>query len=135
MADDVVREPVLIFDGDCALCTGWVAWAKRHLGAARSSGGWEAVVCQFADLSSLDARAGGRGEVMAERVQRGPLWLTPSGKVYGGVQAVARLLMRSGGAWSYVGGLLALPPVDLLVRLLGLPVIRRWHPTQTGGAP
>ncbi|MFI6449759.1 thiol-disulfide oxidoreductase DCC family protein [Kitasatospora sp. NPDC050543] len=135
MADDVVREPVLIFDGDCALCTGWVAWAERHPGAARSSGGWEAVAYQFADLMSLDDRAGGRGVVTAPRVQHGPLWLTPSGKLYGGVQAAARLLMRSGSAWSYAGGLLALPPVALPARTLALPVMRRWHPTQTGGAP
>ena len=73
--------------------------------------------------------------VTASRVQHGPLWLTPPGDVYGGMQAAARLLMRSGGVWSYAGGLLALPPVGLLVRTLTLPVIRRWHPTRTGGAP
>lgn len=71
----------------------------------------------------------------ASRVQHGPLWLTPSGDLFGGVQAAARLLMRSGSGWSYAGGLLALPPVGLLVRSLALPVMRRWHPTRTGGAP
>lgn len=58
MADDVVREPVLIFDGDCALCTDWVAWAKRHPGRPGRPHGWEAVAYQFADLNSLDDRVG-----------------------------------------------------------------------------
>ncbi|WP_030273952.1 thiol-disulfide oxidoreductase DCC family protein, partial [Streptomyces sp. NRRL B-24484] len=132
---EILRVPVLLFDGDCAMCTGWVAWAERYPGAVRSSGEWEAVAYQFVDLAALDACAGGQGLVTAERVQHGPLWLTPSGRLHVGPEAAARVLMRSGGAWPYVGGLLALPPVRMLARILCLPAMRRWHPTRTGGSP
>lgn len=106
-----MRDPVLVFDGDCAFCTTCAGWAERYLRQTLASGGWDAVPFQFADLAELDALAGGRGEVSRERAGREVLWVTPAGRVYGGAQAVARLLMRSGGVWAYLGGLLALAPV------------------------
>ncbi|MGW4892829.1 thiol-disulfide oxidoreductase DCC family protein [Kitasatospora sp. NPDC004240] len=111
MESVVVRDPVLVFDGDCAFCTTCATWAERYLRQTLASGGWEAVPFQFADLAELDGRAGGRGEVSWERAEREVLWVTPAGRVYGGAQAVARLLMRSGGVWAYLGGVLALAPV------------------------
>lgn len=102
---------MLVFDGDCAFCTTCVNAAERYPRQTLASGGWEAVPFQFADLAELDARAGGRGEVTRERAEREVLWVTPDGRVYAGAQAVARLLMRSGGAWAYLGGVLALAPV------------------------
>ncbi|MDQ0312037.1 putative DCC family thiol-disulfide oxidoreductase YuxK [Kitasatospora herbaricolor] len=111
MSRAVTRDPVLVFDGDCAFCTTCVNAAERYPRQTLASGGWEAVPFQFADLAELDARAGGRGEVTRERAEREVLWVTPDGRVYAGAQAVARLLMRSGGAWAYLGGVLALAPV------------------------
>lgn len=111
MADDIAHDPVLVFDGDCAFCTSCVTWAERYLRATLASGGWHAVPSQRADLAGLDARAGGAGPVSRERAAQELLWVTPTGRVYGGAQAVARLLMRSGGAWAYAGAVLALPPV------------------------
>lgn len=111
MAEDIVRDPVLIFDGDCAFCTTCVTAAERYPRASLSSAGWEAVPFQFADLAALDARAGGRALITRERAEQQILWVTPGGKVYEGAEAVARLLMRSGGAWAYLGAVLTLPPV------------------------
>ncbi|MFC8454295.1 thiol-disulfide oxidoreductase DCC family protein [Kitasatospora sp. NPDC057223] len=107
----VTKDPVLVFDGDCAFCTACVAVAERYLRQTLASGGWDAVAYRSADLAELDARASGRGEVSRERAEREVLWVTPGGRVYGGAQAVARLLMRSGGAPAWLGGLLALAPV------------------------
>lgn len=111
MADDIAHDPVLVFDGDCAFCTSCVTWAERYLRATLASGGWDAVPSRRADLATLEARAGGVGLVSPERAARELLWVTPTGRVYGGAQAVARLLMRTGGAWAYAGAVLALPPV------------------------
>ena len=61
-------------------------------------------------------------------------WLTPGGQVYGGAQAVARLLMRSGGAWAYAGALLALPPVRPLAAAVYRAVARHRH-RMPGGTP
>ncbi|MFJ1705195.1 thiol-disulfide oxidoreductase DCC family protein [Kitasatospora sp. NPDC088346] len=111
MAEDIQRDPVLVFDGDCAFCATCVNFAERYLRASLSSGGWDAVPYQFADLPALDARAGGRGLVTADRAEREILWVTPAGAVHGGAQAAARLLMRSGGLWAYLGAVLTLAPV------------------------
>ncbi|MEU9128187.1 DUF393 domain-containing protein [Kitasatospora sp. NPDC048540] len=105
------RDPVLVFDGDCGFCTTCVNFAERYPRATLASGGWSAVPYQFADLAALDRRAGGRGLVTEERAGQEVLWVTPTGEVYGGAQAAARLLLRSGGAWAYLGGFLTLAPV------------------------
>jgi predicted DCC family thiol-disulfide oxidoreductase YuxK len=111
MIGDMTKQPVLVYDGDCAFCSGCVRQAERRLPHDGPRRGWEAVPFQFADLPALDAAAGGRGLVTADRAGREVLWVTPGGAVHGGAQAVARLLMRAGGVWSVLGAVLALPPV------------------------
>ncbi|MFI9159364.1 DCC1-like thiol-disulfide oxidoreductase family protein [Kitasatospora aureofaciens] len=109
------RDPVLIFDGDCPWCSKWVKWAMR------SSGGWEAMAFQLADLPALDKRVGGWDVLKPVRCRHRLLWVTPRGRQYSGVEACARLLMRLGGPRAYLGGLLALQPVRALVGLAALP--------------
>lgn len=130
----VVKDPVLVFDGDCAFCSSCVRWGERYLRQTLASGGWEAVAFQFADLAALDALAGGRGEVSAERAEREVLWVTPSGRVYGGAQAVARLLMRSGGAWAYLGAVLTAAPVRPVAGVVYRWVARNRHRMPGGTA-
>ncbi|RKT18887.1 putative DCC family thiol-disulfide oxidoreductase YuxK [Streptomyces sp. 1114.5] len=129
-----MKDPVLVFDGDCAFCSSCVRWAERYLRQTLASGGWEAVAFQFADLAGLDALAGGRGEVSAERAEREVLWVTPTGRVYGGAQAVARLLMRSGGAWAYLGAVLTAAPVRPVAALAYRWVARNRHRLPGGTA-
>ncbi|GAA2248146.1 MULTISPECIES: thiol-disulfide oxidoreductase DCC family protein [Kitasatospora] len=133
-AEVVAVDPVLVFDGDCAFCTTCKNAAERYLRASLAAGGWEAVPFQFADLAALDERAGGRGLVTWERAEREILWVTPGGEVYGGAQAAARLLMRSGGVWAYLGGALALPPVRPLAGVVYRLVARNRH-RMPGGTP
>ncbi|MER5863638.1 DUF393 domain-containing protein [Kitasatospora sp. NPDC002040] len=127
-------DPVLIYDGDCAFCTSSVQTAERYLRASLSAGNWEAVPYQFADLAALDARAGGLGLITAERAEQEVLWLTPAGDVHSGAQAAARLLLRSGGAWAYLGALLTLAPVRPLAALGYRWVARNRH-SLPGGTP
>ncbi|MFF7989372.1 thiol-disulfide oxidoreductase DCC family protein [Kitasatospora xanthocidica] len=129
-----MKDPVLVFDGDCAFCSSCTRWAERYLRQTLASGGWEAVAFQFADLDALDARAGGRGEVSAERAGREVLWVTPAGRVHGGAQAVARLLMRSGGVWAYLGAVLTLAPVRPVAGLVYRWVARNRHRMPGGTA-
>lgn len=91
-----------------------------------ASGGWEAVPFQFADLTALG--------VSAEQAQREVVWVTPTGATYGGAQAVARLLMRSGGAYAYLGGLLALAPVRPVAEAV-YRLIARYRHKMPGGTP
>ncbi|WP_354643503.1 thiol-disulfide oxidoreductase DCC family protein [Kitasatospora camelliae] len=127
-------DPVLVFDGDCGFCTTCVVWAERYPRASLSSAGWEAVPYQRADLAALDGLAGGRGLVTRERAEREVLWVTPAGRVYGGAQAAARLLMRSGGAWAYAGGALTLAPVRPVADAVYRWVARHRH-RLPGGTP
>jgi predicted DCC family thiol-disulfide oxidoreductase YuxK len=91
-------RPVLIFDGDCGFCTTSVGVVQRLVRPR-----CEAVAWQHAGLASLG--------VTAERARHEALWVTPDGRVYGGVQAVAKTLLSAGGLWSVVGAVLTLPPV------------------------
>lgn len=52
---------------------------------------------------------GGRRSVRALRRAGALLWVTPVGTVYGGPDAVAKLLMSAGGAWSPLGAALLVP--------------------------
>jgi len=126
-------RPVLVYDGDCAFCSACVAFAGRRL-AHRAAPRWDAVPFQYADLPGLDASAGRRGLVTRDRAEREVIWVTPAGAVQGGAQAVARLLMRAGGAWAFLGALIALPPV----RWIAAPVYRliaRNRQRMPGGTP
>lgn len=91
-------RPVLLYDGDCAFCTSSVHAAERLLRP-----GGEITPWQFADLDGLG--------VTRARAEHEVLWVTPVGTVYGGVQAVAKLLLHTGGAWAVPGALLTLPPL------------------------
>ncbi|WP_329142262.1 DUF393 domain-containing protein [Streptomyces sp. NBC_01456] len=92
------RQPVLVYDGDCAFCTSSVRFAERRLRPRCTATPW-----QFADLTGLG--------ITQQRAEHEVLWVTPAGDVHGGAQAVAKLLLSSRGAWPVVGALLTLPPV------------------------
>ncbi|MEV7078403.1 DCC1-like thiol-disulfide oxidoreductase family protein [Streptomyces sp. NPDC093516] len=92
------RRPVLIFDGDCGFCTTSVGVVRRVVRP------WcEIVPWQRADLASLG--------VTEERARHEALWVTPTGRVYGGAQAVAKILLSAGGVWAVPGAILTLPLV------------------------
>jgi predicted DCC family thiol-disulfide oxidoreductase YuxK len=91
-------RPVLVYDGDCRFCTSSVAFLERLLRPDCSVTPW-----QFADLASLGSTQ--------SRAEYEALWITPDGAVYGGAQAVARLLLRAGKGWAVLGALLTLPPL------------------------
>ncbi|MFJ5674002.1 thiol-disulfide oxidoreductase DCC family protein [Streptomyces sp. NPDC093097] len=90
--------PVLVYDGDCGFCTTCVRYAERHLRPRCTITAW-----QDADLDALG--------VTEQRALHEVLWITPSGVVHGGAQAVAKLLLNAGGPWSVAGAVLTLPPV------------------------
>ncbi|MFH7597365.1 DUF393 domain-containing protein [Streptomyces racemochromogenes] len=90
-------RPTLVYDGDCGFCTASVLFVERRLRPD-----CEIVPRQFADLSALG--------VPPERAAYEVLWVTPSGRVYGGARAVAKILLRAGRGWAPLGALLMLPP-------------------------
>jgi predicted DCC family thiol-disulfide oxidoreductase YuxK len=98
-------RPVLVYDGDCGFCSLSVGFAERLLRPGCTTTPW-----QFADLEGLG--------VTQERAEHEALWVTPAGAVYGGSQAVARLLLSARGGWKVLGALLTLPPVRWAAHLV-----------------
>ncbi|MEU7897779.1 DUF393 domain-containing protein [Nonomuraea sp. NPDC049152] len=94
-------RPVLVFDGDCGFCTTCVRFVERRLRTKAKIIAW-----QFADLDELG--------VTQARAEYELLWVEERG-VFGGAQAVARLLIDAGLPWSALGLLLRVPPVRWLV--------------------
>ncbi|REE94694.1 thiol-disulfide oxidoreductase DCC family protein [Thermomonospora umbrina] len=88
---------VLIYDGDCGFCSACVRWIERRIPTTA-----RIVPFQFADLDALG--------VDAERAAHEVVWVDPDGRLHGGAQAVAGLLMDAGGPWRPLGAILRIPP-------------------------
>lgn len=94
-------DATLVYDGDCAVCTLSVGWiARLRLADSR------VVAWQHADLPAL-----GLTQAQCENELQ---WVGPDGRVDGGAQAVARLLLASGVPWVLAGALLRVPPFSWL---------------------
>ncbi|GAA2090288.1 DUF393 domain-containing protein [Actinomadura alba] len=92
------ERPLLIYDGDCGFCTASVGFVRRRVPASA-----EIVAFQDTDLGALGTTR--------ERAAREVLWVDRHGRVSGGAQAAARLLMDAGGAWWPLGAVARVPPV------------------------
>lgn len=119
-----------MYDGDCGIC----ATAARLIvprGEPRAGrrprvpADAEVVPFQLADLGALGTTAGRAGYEL--------LWVD-GGRVYGGAQAVARLLVHSGGPWAPAGHLMRVPPFRWLAHGLYRLVASNRH-RLPGGTP
>ncbi|MGY1436007.1 thiol-disulfide oxidoreductase DCC family protein [Streptomyces reniochalinae] len=95
-----VSVPLLLFDGDCGFCTTAVRFGERWVRPRCAGLPWQRA--EPAGLAALG--------VTPARAAHEVLWVTPSGAVHGGAQAVAKALLSAGGAWPVAGALLTLPP-------------------------
>ena len=96
--------PVLIYDGDCGICTRLVEFARRRLrpaAALRPSG-----VLDVAAYGLTDAEC-------AQALQ----FVADDGRVHSAQNAVSQLLLASGRVWRPAGHLLRLPGVNALAGL------------------
>ena len=97
MRETMFDRPVLIFDGDCGFCTRSVNVIKRLPVDA------DITPYQFADLELYGTTE--------ERASYEVLWVDRSGRVHGGAQAIARLLVSAGGIYAVAGQLMRTPPL------------------------
>ena len=98
---DPRTRPVLLYDGDCALCRRCIDWIRRTFPVQP-----ELQALQEADL-------GGLGVSRAE-ASRSIQWIEPSGRVSAAHVAAARLLIANGGGWALLGRLVFVPPASLV---------------------
>jgi predicted DCC family thiol-disulfide oxidoreductase YuxK len=94
--------PVVLYDGDCGLCTWTATNGQRWLPADVIIQPW-----QGADLSAFG--------LTEQDVRRAVQWVpADDGKPLAGHRAIAAWLVASGLPWSMPGRLLLIPPVSWL---------------------
>lgn len=91
------NRALLIFDGDCGFCSRCARFVSRRLPTTAEVKPWQRV-----DLESYG--------VTAEQTQRELVWVGADGRIAGGAQAIARLLLDCGGLWAVPGAALRVPP-------------------------
>jgi predicted DCC family thiol-disulfide oxidoreductase YuxK len=107
---------VVIYDGNCGLCQGSVAWLARR--AVR--GRFEFLPCQAAERRA-------RFPWMEERACLEAIQLVlPDGRVLNGAGAIPEILRRLRG-WRRLAPLFGVPGVDLLARVVYRWVARHRH--------
>jgi predicted DCC family thiol-disulfide oxidoreductase YuxK len=101
------RNPVFVYDGDCAFCTSCARFIERWIPTRARVIPW-----QFADLDAL----GLTREQCVEAVQ----WVGADRRVAAGPDAIALLLRHGGRMWPMVGRLMQVS----LVRAVAWPAYR-----------
>jgi predicted DCC family thiol-disulfide oxidoreductase YuxK len=114
-------RPVLVYDGDCGFCSSCVEFVERRVPTTA-----EIIPWQFTNLDALGTTA--------QQAQYELVWVHPSGRVDGGAQAVAHLLIDAGGPWRPLGRLLRVPPVRWMAHAVYRLVADNRH-RLPGGTP
>ena len=91
------RRALLIFDGDCGFCSRCARFVARRLPTGAEVKPW-----QRTDLAAYG--------VAPEQAQYEIVWVGADGRIDGGAQAIARLLLDCGRLWTLPGLLLRVPP-------------------------
>lgn len=100
-----MKRPVLLYDGDCGVCTRATGLITARCADRRGlhvPTDAEVATFQTADLGALGTTA--------EHAEYELLWVATDGRVHGGAQAVAELLLDAGGLWRPLGLLIRTPP-------------------------
>ncbi len=123
-------RPVLVYDGDCGICTNAVRLIVPRGEPRPGRGPRVPTDAEVVPFQSADLRALG---TTAARAERELLWVDHGG-VYGGAQAIARLLIDAGGPWRPLGLLLRVPPFRWAAHALYRLIANNRH-RLPGGTP
>jgi predicted DCC family thiol-disulfide oxidoreductase YuxK len=112
---------VLIFDGDCSVCTSCADWSRRHM-----KGPVEIVPWQRTDLAAHG--------LTAEDAKSAAWWIAADGRRYRGHLAVSQTLRQCDGGLALAGWLLSVPPVSWVASLV-YSVVARFRHRLPGATP
>lgn len=115
-------RPLLIYDGDCGLCSLCADWARRRLPSGHNVIAWQ----QLHDLDSI--------ELTTNDVTTAAYWIDADGQQHGGERAIARAFVEIGGLWAVAGRAILLPPVTVLAAAVYRLIARNRH-RLPGGSP
>jgi predicted DCC family thiol-disulfide oxidoreductase YuxK len=92
------KRPILLYDGDCAFCTGCAHLLER-IGPSAAIVPWQ--LTDLAELGLTEKQA-------ADAVQ----WVQDDGTVRSGHEAIAALLNTAGRIWKIIGRIILLPGIS-----------------------
>ncbi|WP_153506462.1 thiol-disulfide oxidoreductase DCC family protein [Cumulibacter manganitolerans] len=121
MNDGPRSRPVLVYDGDCGICTRCVAFVEAHL-----TKDVDIIAFQHADLAAL--------RLTAEECEAAVQWVQPDGRVSAAHLAVGDLLAASGLRWRPLAFLARTPPFSWVAGLAYRWIARNRH-RLPGGTP
>jgi predicted DCC family thiol-disulfide oxidoreductase YuxK len=110
----LIAPAVLIFDGDCAVCTSSADWAQRHVKTEVQIVPWQRTDLAAYGLTPEDASAAA-------------WWISPDGRRYRGHLAVSQTLRHSNAWLRPAGWLLSVPPFSWVAALVYMVVARYRH--------
>jgi predicted DCC family thiol-disulfide oxidoreductase YuxK len=106
---------VLVFDGDCAFCTGIARWLDERLPQGTGTIPWQ----WLADPSSYG--------LTRKALASAAYWIDSRGRPHRGHHAAARAMQAMGGGWSVLGQLIEVPPFSWVAWALYEIVARNRH--------
>ena len=110
----------LIFDGDCGFCTTSAGWAKRIVPGA------DVVAWQLIDLDQFGITPAAADAELQ--------YVDADGRVSGGSDAIAGLLVSRGSVWGVLGRFMLLPGVRTVAGVVYRWVAKNRH-RLPGGTP
>jgi predicted DCC family thiol-disulfide oxidoreductase YuxK len=115
----VSASPTLIFDGDCAFCARWAAWARRHLPPGTHVEPWQGGNTRRYGLT-------------VSEVQSAAYWIGGDGRAWRGSRGLAQAMMTMGRGWKALGMVIEAPIIRWMAAA-GYTLIARWRHRLAGG--
>jgi predicted DCC family thiol-disulfide oxidoreductase YuxK len=109
-----IGKGLLIYDGDCGLCSRTAAWLKRRLPA-----GYEVQPSQRLELEAFD--------LTRPEVHEHAYWIDPDRTQHRGHRAIARALEASGGTLGFLAPAMRVWPISPLAAWIYHLVARNRH--------
>jgi predicted DCC family thiol-disulfide oxidoreductase YuxK len=100
MENDTRGRPLLVFDGDCGICTWFARWSERHFSNGELTQAWQLLDPGVFEHFGLRQRD----------VQDAAWWVDDSGIRERGHRAVGRALAAAGGLWRILDWFVLTPP-------------------------
>ena len=110
-----VGSGLLIYDGDCGLCSRTAAWLRRRLPARYRVEASQRM--PDLDVFSLTRR----------EVHEAAYWVDPDGTTHRAHRAIKRALQASGGMLGWLAGLMGLWPIEPVAERVYFLIARNRH--------
>lgn len=118
----MLRERVLVYDGDCSFCRSSARWIAARRPGAEQALAWQEL--GTAELAQLGLTLGD--------VRTAAWWIDADGRRSRGHIAIARALKAASGWPALVGCILLVPPFRWLAAA-AYPLVARWRHRLPGG--